>query len=183
MHKQVYDDNGKPIEGLYADLNEDGIVNDADRYRYKNPEPQFYFGFNSQLNYKNWSLGLLMRASLNNYVYNNVYSNNAAYDVFQAGEYLANMVGNVYETEFNTRQYESDYYIENASFLRMENISLGYNFGKILNDKANLRLNANVQNVFTVTKYDGLDPEIAGGIDNNFYPRPTVYTVGLNLEL
>ncbi|ARS35572.1 SusC/RagA family TonB-linked outer membrane protein [Pontibacter actiniarum] len=183
VHKQVYDDNGKPIEGLYADLNEDGIVNDADRYRYKNPEPQFYFGFNSQLNYKNWSLGLLMRASLNNYVYNNVYSNNAAYDVFQAGEYLANMVGNVYETEFNTRQYESDYYIENASFLRMENISLGYNFGKILNDKANLRLNANVQNVFTVTKYDGLDPEIAGGIDNNFYPRPTVYTVGLNLEL
>ncbi|GAB3818466.1 SusC/RagA family TonB-linked outer membrane protein [Pontibacter rugosus] len=183
VYKQVYDESGRPIEGLYADLNNDGIVNDADRYRYKNPEPRFYLGFNSQLNYKNWSLGMLMRASLNNYVYNNVYSNNAAYDVFKAGEYLGNLVDNVYETQFNMRQYESDYYIENASFLRMENINLGYNFGKVLNDKANLRLSASVQNVFTVSKYKGLDPEIAGGIDNNFYPRPTVYTIGLNLEL
>ncbi|MBC5772748.1 TonB-dependent receptor [Pontibacter sp. KCTC 32443] len=183
VYKQVYDDAGKPIEGLYEDLNEDGIINELDRYRYKDPEAKFNLGFSSQLNYKNWSLGLLMRGSFNNYMYNNIFSNNGAYDVTAVTGFLSNLSPNVFDTGFNTRQYESDYYIENASFLRMENISLGYNFGKVLNDKAGLRLSANVQNVFTITKYAGLDPEIAGGIDNNFYPRPRIFSLGLNLEL
>jgi iron complex outermembrane receptor protein len=183
VYKQVYDESGRPIEGLYADLNGDGIVNDQDKYRYKNPEPRYFMGFNTQLNYNNWSLGLLLRGSFNNYMYNNVYSNTGAYEVTSVSNWLSNMSRNVYDTGFNIRQYESDYYIENASFVRMENISLGYNFGRIMNEKASLRLNANVQNAFVITKYAGLDPEVSGGIDNNFYPRPRVFSLGLNLEL
>ncbi|WP_299707836.1 TonB-dependent receptor [uncultured Pontibacter sp.] len=183
VYKQVYGQDGRPIEGLYADLNNDGIINEQDKYRYKNPEPRLFMGFNTQLNYNNWSLGLLMRGSFNNYVYNNVNSNTGAYEVTSVSNWLSNMSRNVFDTGFNIRQYESDYYIENASFVRMENISLGYNFGRIMNDRAALRLNANIQNAFVITDYTGLDPEIAGGIDNNFYPRPRVFSLGLNIEL
>ncbi|SIT84538.1 SusC/RagA family TonB-linked outer membrane protein [Pontibacter indicus] len=183
VYKQVYGEDGRPIEGLYADLNQDGIINEQDKYRYKNPDARLFMGFNTQLNYNNWSLGLLMRGNFNNYVYNNVHSNTGAYEVTSVSNWLSNMSRNVNETGFNIRQYESDYYIENASFVRMENISLGYNFGRIMNDRAALRLNANIQNAFVITDYTGLDPEIASGIDNNFYPRPRVFTLGLNIEL
>ncbi|PKV76097.1 SusC/RagA family TonB-linked outer membrane protein [Pontibacter ramchanderi] len=183
VYKQVYGQDGRPIEGLYADLNQDGIINEQDKYRYKNPNARLFSGFNTQLNYNNWSLGLLMRGNFNNYVYNNVHSNTGAYEVTSVSNWLSNMSRNVNETGFNIRQYESDYYIENASFVRMENISLGYNFGRIMNDRAALRLNANIQNAFVITDYKGLDPEIASGIDNNFYPRPRVFSLGLNLEL
>lgn len=183
VYKQVYDAQGKPIEGLYADLNEDGVIDASDRYRYKKPEPDFFFGFNTQLAYGNWDLGLIMRGSIGNYMYNNLYSNNGAYRAFSFPGYLQNVSPNVLETNFSDFQLFSDYYIENASFLRMENINLGYNLGRILNDKVGLRLNANVQNLFVITKYKGLDPEIASGIDNNFYPRPRVYTLGLTVNL
>ena len=183
VYKQVYGQDGRPIEGLYADLNQDGIINEQDKYRYKNPDARLFMGFNTQLNYNNWSLGLLMRGSFNNYVYNNVHSNTGAYEVTSVSNWLSNLSRNVNETGFNIRQYESDYYIENASFLRMENITLGYNFGRIMNERASLRLNASIQNAFVITDYTGLDPEIASGIDNNFYPRPRVFSLGLNLEL
>ncbi|MBD1395682.1 TonB-dependent receptor [Pontibacter sp. JH31] len=183
VYKQVYDAQGNPIEGLYADLNGDGVIDAADRYRYKKPEPDFFLGFNTQLTYGNWDLGLIMRGSVGNYMYNNVYSNNGAYRAFSFPGYLQNVSPNVLETNFNDFQLFSDYYMENASFLRMENINLGYNFGRIMNDKASLRLNANIQNLFVITNYNGLDPEIASGIDNNFYPRPRVYTLGLTVNL
>jgi TonB-dependent starch-binding outer membrane protein SusC len=183
VYKQVYDEQGRPIEGLYADLNGDGVISEADRYRYKKPEADFFFGINSQLNYGNWDLGMIMRGSIGNYMYNNVFSNTGAYRGFMFPGYLSNVSPNVLETNFMNYQLFSDYYMENASFLRMENINLGYNVGRIFNDKANLRLNANLQNLFVITKYRGLDPEIASGIDNNFYPRPRVYTLGLTVNL
>jgi TonB-dependent starch-binding outer membrane protein SusC len=183
VYKQVYDEQGNPIEGLYADLNGDGVISEADRYRYKKPEADFFFGINSQLNYGNWDLSMVMRGSIGNYMYNNVFSNTGAYRGFMFPGYLSNVSPNVRETNFMNYQLFSDYYMENASFLRMENINLGYNVGRIFNDKANLRLNANLQNMFVITKYRGLDPEIASGIDNNFYPRPRVYMLGLTVNL
>lgn len=189
VYKQVYDNNGKPVDGKYEDLNGDGQITPEDRYRYKSPDPKVLLGFNSQFTYDKWNLGFVLRANLGNYLYNNVSSDNGAYRNFQYPNYLANVHSSIYKTGFTTNQYFSDYYVENASFLRMDNISLGYDFGKILRNKVTLRVNANVQNVFVITGYSGLDPEIgfAGketqtvGIDDRFYPRPRVYSLGLNL--
>ncbi|TXK46106.1 TonB-dependent receptor [Pontibacter qinzhouensis] len=183
VYKQVYDAAGRPLEGVYADLNGDGVITESDRYRYKAPNPTAFFGFNSQLTYGNFNFSFVMRGNVGNYMYNNVFSNNAAYRAFSFSNYLTNVSRNVEETQFQDFQLFSDYYMENASFLRMENISFGYNFGRILNDKAGLRLSANIQNAFVITKYRGLDPEIPSGIDNNFYPRPRVFALGLNFEL
>jgi iron complex outermembrane receptor protein len=190
VYKQVYDESGRPIEGLYADLNGDGVVNDRDLYRYKNPEPRVFFGLNSQVSYDKWSLGFVARGNLGNYAYNNVQSNSAYTNLTTPG-FLTNLNRNVLETNFNQRQLYSDYYLENASFLRMENITLGYNFGQVLSEKVSLRLSANVQNAFVITKYSGLDPEVVSapspttpsfaGIDNNFYPRPRIFSFGVNV--
>lgn len=176
VYKQVYDKSGKPIEALYADLNKDGKITPEDRYRYKSPEPNVFFGFSSQLSYKKWSLGFVMRGSIGNYMYNNFNSNYGAYRAFSFPNYLSNVSSSVLNTNFREFQLFSDYYVENASFLRMDNINIGYNFGKLL------RLSASVQNAFVITQYSGLDPEIAGGIDYNFYPRPRVYSLGVNLD-
>ncbi|MHA6248343.1 SusC/RagA family TonB-linked outer membrane protein [Pontibacter sp. CAU 1760] len=185
VYKQVYDDNGRPIEGLYADLNGDGEITDQDLYRYKNPEPNVYLGFTSQLSYNNWSLGFVLRGALGNYVYNNIKAN-TFYDNLDWEGYLLTIPSSITEFGFIGRndpnRLYSDYFIENASFLRMDNINLGYNFGRILNDKANLRLTASGQNVFVISNYSGLDPEVTGGIDNNFYPRPRILSLGANLN-
>lgn len=184
VYKQVYDETGTPIEDLYADLNEDGEFNEQDRYRYQSPNPEFFYGISSDVKFNNWSLSLVARGNTGNYLYNNVNSINANYANFSSPGYLSNVTRDVLETNFRNRSETvilSDHYVENASFLRMENINLGYNFGKIANDKLSLRVNANVQNAFVITNYTGLDPEVAEGIDNNIYPRPRVYAVGLHL--
>ncbi|TWI84545.1 SusC/RagA family TonB-linked outer membrane protein [Chitinophaga japonensis] len=183
VYKQVYKD-GKPVEGEYEDLNKDGQITPDDRYRYKSPNPKFLLGFNSQFSYKNWNAGFSLRGSIGNYVYNNASSNNGAYRNFSYPNYLANVSPSVLETNFAVNQYFSDYYVENASFLRMDNFTLGYSFKNILKDKASLRVSATVQNAFVITGYSGLDPElgIGDGIDNKFYPRPRVYSLGLNLD-
>lgn len=184
VYKQVYNENGRPIELLYADVNGDDVFNNDDFYRYKSPDPKLFFGFNSQLTYKQWYLGFVMRGSVGNYVYNNIKAN-AFYDNVDWIGYLLTIPSSVLDTDFESEVAErlySDHFIENASFLRMDNINLAYNFGGIWNDKLNLRLSANVQNAFVVTNYSGLDPEVAGGIDNNFYPRPRVYSLGVNLD-
>lgn len=181
IYKQVYDQNGKPIEGLYVDLNKDGASNDNDKYRYKNPQPDYFMGFGTQAAYKKWTLGLTARASIGNYMYNNFHSNNGTYQNFGFPNYLGNVSRNVLETEFSVPRLWSDYYIENASYIRLDNVNLGYNVGRI-GKSTNLRVSANVQNVFVITKYTGLDPEIPGGIDNNFYPRPRTYSLGFNLD-
>jgi iron complex outermembrane receptor protein len=180
--QQVYDNSGKPVEGLYVDRNGDGSINNLDYYRYKTPEPLWLVGFTTSVAYNRWNFSTVLRGNIDNYMYNNMFSNNG---VFQPGSlnFLSNVHSNYLETGFGTYQYFSDYYVENASFLRMDNLTVSYDFGKIFNNKANLRATGSVQNVFVVTKYRGLDPEVAGGIDNNFYPRPRLFSLGLNLEL
>lgn len=180
--KQVYDNAGKPIEGLYVDQNGDGIINNLDYYRYKSPEPLWLVGFTTSVGYGNWNFSTVLRSNLGQYMYNNVFSGTGT---FQPGslKFLGNVHRNYLETGFANSQYFSDYYIDNASFLRMDNFTVSYDFGKVFKNKANLRATANVQNVFTISKYQGLDPEIAGGIDNNFYPRPRVFSLGFNLDL
>lgn len=184
VYKQVYNEDGTPIEGVFADLSGDGQINEEDLYRYQSPNPDFYYGISSQVGYKNWSLSLVARGSTGNYLYNNVNSNLGNYANFAAPGFLGNVTTNALETNFEERSETillSDYYVENASFLRMDNINLGYNFGRIINDKLSLRLNANVQNAFIITNYTGIDPEVGGGIDNTIYPRPRVYALGLNV--
>ncbi len=187
VFKQVYDPKtGKPIDGLFADLNRDGIINQSDLYQYKSPDPKEFFGFSTSVSYKQWSAGLVMRANLGNYMYNNVASSTGTIrNILNPVGFINNASADVLNTYFSgngTNYYMSDYYVQNASFLRMDNLDVGYNAGKIFGGAANLRITANVQNVFVITKYKGLDPEISSGIDNNFYPRPRTYVLGLNLN-
>jgi len=181
IYKQAYDQNGTPIEGVYADVNKNGGSNLF--YRYKSPNPKVAIGFSSQFAYHNWNLSFAMHGNFGNYMYNNVKSNLGTYSsISNPNNYIGNASTDYLHTNFQNAQYFSDYYVENASFVRMDNISLGYNFGKIIQKKVNLRLSAIVQNVFVITKYTGLDPEIPGGIDNNIYPKPRIYSFGINLD-
>ena len=183
LYKQIYGANGKPIEGLYEDKNRDGIINQNDKYYTKNPEPRIYMGFTANASLKKFSTGFVMRANLQNYMYNAVKANSGILQNVLTGQnYLSNAHRDVLYTNFTERQTWSDYYLENASFLRMDNCYVNYNFGKILGGKTNLRVSANVQNVFVVTRYTGLDPELSGGIDNTIYPRPRTYSIGVNLD-
>lgn len=185
VYKQIYNKDGKPIEGLYEDINRDGIVNDDDRYLYKKPASDVFIGLNTQVNYKKFSFGLAAHGAFGNYIYNNYFSNNG---VLRAIKNPINFIGNAsrnyLETRFENNQYLSDYYIENASFFRLDNINFGYNVGRILRDKASLRVAASIQNVFVITKYKGLDPENASdsGVDNNIYPRPRMFSIGFNFD-
>jgi TonB-linked SusC/RagA family outer membrane protein len=186
VYQQVYDAAGKPIDNLFVDQNGDGIINDNDLYRYKNPDGQVLFGASSSVTYKKWNAGFVMRASVGNYVYNNVFSNTGTNrNIFSIPSVLKNGSTNLLETNFSGNgelYYNSDYFVQNASFLRMDNINIGYNVGKVLKNKANVRVTGNVQNAFVITKYKGIDPEINGGIDNQFYPRPRVFVLGVNLD-
>ncbi|MCB2407807.1 SusC/RagA family TonB-linked outer membrane protein [Hymenobacter lucidus] len=181
VQKQVYDANGRPIEGLYADLNGDGKSTIDDRYRYKSPAPKVTLGFGSNATYKKLDLAFTLRANLGNYVYNNINSQQAALTGISTNGFLQNLTPDFNNSNFRAYQLFSDYYIENASFLRMDNVTLGYNLRSAADSKPSIRITAAVQNIFTITKYSGLDPEISNGIDNNFYPRPRTFTVGLNL--
>ncbi|HMC84629.1 MAG TPA: hypothetical protein VKI61_03855, partial [Chitinophagaceae bacterium] len=186
VFKQVYDKTtGKPIEGLYDDLNRDGKIDDNDRYLYKKPAPDFLLGINTQVSYKKLSLGLALHGSFGNYLYNNVNSNDGVIRAIKNPlTFIGNATTNYLDTKFVNNQYLSDYYIENASFLRLDNINLGYNVGKVFNNKATLRVNVSVQNVFVITKYKGLDPENSSdaGTDNTIYPRPRIASLGLNFD-
>lgn len=182
VYKQVYNEAGKPIEGMSTDLNKDGVINEKDLYRYHSPMPDFLMGFSTQLAYKQWSLGFALRASIGNYVYNNMNMSMGAWETMQYVTPAINNLSTDYmNTGFQTRQYFSDYYVENASFLKMDNISLGYNFGKVAKG-INLRLGALVQNVFTITNYSGVDPEVSQGFDSQFYPRPRIFSMNVTLD-
>ena len=188
VRKQVYGQDGKPINDLYADLNGNGGIDGTDLYHYKQFAPKAILGFSSNVAYKQLNLAFTLRSNIGNYAYNNVDSQLGTYGgINNSAVLLSNVTRDATYTNFDrvnsADHYLSDYYIQNASFLRMENVTLGYNVAKLLGDKANLRLTFAVQNVFVVTKYKGLDPEIANGIDNNIYPRPRAYTVGLNFSL
>lgn len=186
VYQQVYDTNGKPIDGVFVDRNKDGIINDKDLYYYKQSDPKFIFGFSTSVNYKKWTVATVLRANLGAYAYNNVASSTGTKNnILNPLQYLNNGSTNVLESGLSgagDKNILSDYYVQNASFLKMDNASLGYNFGKVLHSSAAVSVNANVQNVFTVTKYKGLDPEIGSGIDNNLYPRPRTFTLGVNVK-
>lgn len=176
LFQQVYDESGAPLEGVYVDQNGDGQIDDFDKIINKSPDPKVTMTFGSQFRYKKWDLGFNIRASIGNYVYNNVLSTKAVYnDLFTYG--LNNVVENDYY--FEQPRYMSDYYLRNASFVRCDNITLGYTWDNLLNDKLRLRLFGAVQNPFVITKYKGVDPEVFGGIDNSVYPRATTYSLGL----
>lgn len=176
LFQQVYDESGAPLEGVYVDQNGDGQIDDSDKIINKSPDPKVTMTFGSQFRYKKWDLGFNIRASIGNYVYNNVLSTKAVYnDLFTYG--LNNVVENDYY--FELPRYMSDYYLRNASFVRCDNITLGYTWDNLLNDKLRLRLFGAVQNPFVITKYKGVDPEVFGGIDNSVYPRATTYSLGL----
>lgn len=182
--KQIYDEKtGKPIEGLYADLDGDGVFDAAkDRYHYHSPAPDWIFGLSTSLTWKRLTLSASLRANVGNYVYNRLAMNTGAWGTVFYNDYQMNLMSRSYlDTQFTSRQYESDHYVENASFLKMDNISIGYNFGQI---SKYLSMNASfmVQNVFTITKYSGLDPEVNGGIDGQMYPRPRTYSLTLGFE-
>ncbi|WP_302567448.1 SusC/RagA family TonB-linked outer membrane protein [Culturomica massiliensis] len=182
LYHQLYDEKGKPIEDAYADLNDDGEINSDDLYRYKSPSPDWILGFSTSLRYKKWNLGMSFRANIGNYVYNGMAMNTGAWNTMSYNDYQLNNLSSSYlKTGFRERQFLSDYYVENASFLKMDNITLTYNFGKIWNC-FNLNASAMVQNVFTVTNYSGVDPEVPNGMDSSFYPRPRIFSLGLGLD-
>lgn len=192
VYQQVYDKNGRPLEGVFVDRNGDGIINEDDKYVYKKPTADVTMGMTNKFLYKNWDFSFTMRASLNNYLYYDFLSNKA--NVTWAGIYSNGAYSNVTKEAVDlgftgkTDYYMSDYFVRNASFLRFDNITLGYTFRDLF--KAGKyrgisgRVYATVQNPFVITNYKGLDPEIdsGNGVDNNFYPRPTTYMLGVSLQ-
>ena len=178
VYQQVYDLEGKPIEGMYVDRNKDGVIDNADKYCYKKPAPDFTYGFNTNLNYKKWTLAASAHASVGNYVYNNMSSNGDLLTDLATNGFVNNRYHTAEEHNFaNFAQYWSDMYVQNASFLKIDNVTLSYLFD--LKKHQSLSVFGTVQNVCTLTAYDGIDPEIFNGIDNNMYPRPRTYMLGL----
>lgn len=184
LFKQVYDSIGNPVENVFVDKNEDGIINQDDFYKTKSATPNVLMGFSTNLTYKKWNAGFVLRANFNNYVYNNVYSNNGSLLQILGNYVLYNASANYLETKFigNSNNLLSDYFLQNGSFLKMDNLYAGYNFGKIDRHGTILRLSAIVQNVFVITNYKGLDPEVSSGVDNNLYPRPRTYSLAISLN-
>ncbi|MDG1571820.1 TonB-dependent receptor [Robiginitalea sp. M366] len=183
VYKQIYDTNGNPIEGAYADLNGDGEINSSDRYLYKSPYADVLMGLSGNFSYRNWDLSFVSRASIGNYSYNNIASVTARTNVFQ-NDILRNIHADYLRTRFNQfteTNLLSDHFIENASFFRLDNVTLGYTFPEFLGSNS-LRCYLTGMNLLVVTDYQGLDPEITGGIDNNFYPRPRTIIFGLDLN-
>jgi TonB-dependent starch-binding outer membrane protein SusC len=183
VYEQVYDANGKPIEGLYVDKNGDGKFTDLDKYRAGSPYAKVLGGITSNLRYKNWDFNFNGRLSLGNLVYNNMSSNFGSYsEVYKSVGYLANVNRSILTTGFANPQYWSDYYLEDGSFFKMDNVTLGYTVNDFVKANNTLRLYGSVQNLFTITRYTGLDPEIFSGIDNNNYPRPRTFMFGVSVE-
>ena len=183
VNKQVYDTNGNPIEGLYVDLSgQGGTVNgdNADKYIYHSPTADWLLGFSVRLDYKKFDLSASSRGSIGNYVYNQVAAGSSYDQMYQIG-YWKNFPKYLSDTKFVKRQFTSDYFVQNASFWKLDNISAGYSFDNLFSSKMNARVSFTVQDAITITKYNGIDPEVPGGIDNNFYPRPRVFMLGLTL--
>lgn len=189
VYEQIYDNDGNPIEGAYVDRNSDGTITEDDLYFYKKPAADVTMGFTSKLIWKKWDFSFSLRSSLGNYVYNNVASENAAISegFINNKGYLSNRPLSAFNSNFTGVQYLSDYYVENASYLRCDNITLGYSFNKLFGVLGG-RVYTTVQNPFVITQYSGLDPEVASssdktiGIDRSVYPRPLVALFGLSLN-
>ena len=185
VYKQIYDENGRPIEGAYVDRNGDNIINDDDKYLAEDPYADITMGLNTNLNYKNWDFAVVSRVSLGNYNYNNMASAKSYQLRATENSILTNLHADTYNSGFQNLtdgNLQSDYYLQDASFFKLDNITLGYTIPNVFSKDSNLRIFGSAQNVLVITDYDGLDPEIYGGIDNNFYPRPRLYSIGVNLN-
>ena len=180
VYEQVYNPDGTPLEGVFVDRNGDGTITPDDKYLYHSKDPAVTLNWQNTFNYKNWDLGFSLRASIGNWVYNRNESNNAFISATSTAP-LSNLLNNVYlwKSTRTTELITSDYFVRNASFLRCDNITLGYTWPELLNNQMRLRLYGAVQNPFVITKYKGLDPEVFNGIDNNIYPRPVTFSVGV----
>jgi len=186
VYQQVYDAQGAPIEGVYVDRNDDGTINESDKYISESPYADVIMGLNTNVNYKKWDLAVVSRANIGNYAYNNVASANSALTsvVPATNDFITNIhsdylnSGFINQTEGN---FLSDYYLQEASFFKIDNITLGYTLDDAVKNTS-FRIYGSLQNVLTITDYDGLDPEITGGIDNNFYPRPRTFVLGVNID-
>ncbi|MCY1720778.1 TonB-dependent receptor [Prolixibacteraceae bacterium Z1-6] len=180
VNQQVYYPNGTPVEGMYVDISgEGGTVNgdNDDKYIYHNPVADVLIGLSASFKYKNFDVSASSRASLGNYVYNQVAASSSYDQMYQIG-YWKNMPTYLSETQFVKRQFTTDHFVSNASFFKLDNFSVGYTYQET-KGRMIPRLSFTVQNVFTITDYEGLDPEVSGGIDNNFYPRPRTFMVGI----
>ncbi len=181
VYQQVYDASGHPLDGVYVDRNGDGNITAADKYYYKSTTPDAILGFNTKVSYKDWDLSMSGRAVLGNYVYNNAASNSSIQSS-TTNDYLQNVYSSAVQNRFQSPQYFSDIFVENASFFRLDNINLGYNFKNFLSNNSNMRVYAMAQNVFVISKYTGVDPEVFNGIDNGYYQLPHVYSLGFNFN-
>jgi iron complex outermembrane receptor protein len=188
VYQQVYDADGKPIEGLYVDRNGDGQINESDKYFYKKPAADVIMGFTTKFLYKNWDFSASFHASLGNYVYYNYLSDKAS--ISASGLYSNSAFSNTFPEAVRlgftgtggTEYYLSDYFVRNASYLKCSNITLGYSFQKLLKHNIPGRVFLTAQNPFILTKYKGIDPEVSSGVDKNPYPRPMSFQLGLNLN-
>lgn len=181
VYEQVYDAAGIPIEGLFVDRNGDGQVTPDDRYRFENPAPDAFFGLTSNFSYGNFDFSFAARASVGNYMYNNRLSDGSDYNrLYQSTNYLGNILSRYTEVDFTTPRYFSDHFIEDASFLKVDHFTVGYNFSEVIKNINTLRVYATLQNPIIITKYQGIDPEVFGGIDGSIYPRSRTFLIGLN---
>ena len=186
VYQQVYDMEGRPMEGVYVDRDENGVINSDDKYFYHKPAADFTFGLNTTLTYKNWTLAASGHGSIGNWVYNNVASDGEMLADLWTNSFTSNRLESAIWSNFNQACYLSDYYIKDASFFKFDNVTLGYTFPSLFKDKNDrafgMNIYATVQNVATITGYEGLDPEVFSGIDNNLYPRPRTYILGIKFN-
>ena len=186
VYQQIYDGNGRPIEGAYVDRNGDGVVSAKDKYRLKKPTADFTFGLSTNMDYKQWDFSMAWRASSGNYMYNNNFSDKG---YLQAGIRYPDVISNLNSDYLNSgfvqegnERYYSDYFVQAASWIKLDNLVVGYTFDKPAKIVSRLRMNVGVQNVLTLTDYKGIDPENSGGIDRTIYPRARMFLLGVNLD-
>lgn len=190
LYQQAYDENGKPLQNVLVDRDGNGEITAQDRYiTDKSIQPKFFYGIGSQFTYKNWDFGFNAHGSVGGYALNRIKMNTAtSYSDDYTKGYLNNLSPYCMETGWTAtiseQQKYSDMFLENTTFFRMDDINVGYTFDKIKNWNGKIRVAASVQNVFTITKYSGLDPELTAvdGVDNNLIPRPRLYTLRLNIN-
>jgi TonB-linked SusC/RagA family outer membrane protein len=186
VFEQVYDESGKPIEALYVDRTGKGgnvVSSDLNRIRYKQWRPVVFMGVNSRVTYKKMDFSFSGRINLGNYVYNGNWANRATYGaLYNQSGYFSNVPSAITDAQFINTQSASSYYIQDASFFKMDNMSLGYNIDRLFSDKIKARLSLTVRNAFIITNYKGIDPELDNGVDNGVYPRPRTFVLGFNLN-
>ena len=180
VFEQVYDQNGDPLDNVFVDRNGDGVIDDNDRYIYHSRNPKVTLTWNNNVSFKNWDFGIVLRGNFGNYLFNQNQMNNVFVDGALNSTPLSNLLSNTYifTGEKTIAQMKSDYFVQNASFLRCDNITVGYTWPHLCNDNLRVRVYGAVQNPFVITKYKGLDPEVFSGIDNAVYPNPITVTLG-----